>query len=101
MLEPSYIWSWENCVVEHLVRLGEIRIAVSMNDTAEANRLRKLHIDGFRFILLPLLEKKMETYEANRTMYPDFTSFLPQLLSVFHSLTPGEVDKMVATASAR
>jgi len=97
ILQPSYIWSWENCVVEHLVRLGEIRIALAMKDTTEANRLRNLHIKDFKFVLLPLLEKKIETYEAHRDHYPNFNSFLPELFKVFHSLTPDVINKLVSS----
>jgi len=96
-LESSYISNWQICVVEHLVRLGEIRIALAMKDTAEANRLRNLHIKSFGFVLLPLLEKKMEVYEANRDRYPNFNSFLPEIFLVFHSLTPKDVDNLVAS----
>ncbi|HET9747272.1 MAG TPA: DUF4932 domain-containing protein [Chitinophagaceae bacterium] len=97
-LAPSYIDGWENCIIEHLVRLGEIRIAVAMDDTTEASRLRKLHINEFKFALLPLLEKKIVEYENDRSKYPNFNSFLPEIFDMFHNLKPEDVDKAVARA---
>jgi hypothetical protein len=96
VLAPSYIDGWENCIIEHLVRLGEIRIAIAMGDTIEATRLRKLHISEFKFALLPLLEKKIVEYENNRSKYPTFNSFLPEIFDMLHNLKPEDVDKAIA-----
>lgn len=97
VLESSYIGNWETCVIEHLVRLGEIRVAVAMHDKAEAERLRKMHVNMFHFVLLPLLEEKIQQYEQHRERYPTFADFLPELLTVFHELTPQRVDSLAAT----
>jgi hypothetical protein len=99
-LEPSYIESWENCLIEHLVRLGEIRVAAAMGDEKEAMRLRKLHINGFKFALLPLLEKVIIGYENNRKKYPDFKSFLPEIFKTLHNLKPSDVDEMLLSSRA-
>jgi hypothetical protein len=99
ILEPHYINNWYVCVIEHLVRLGEIRVAVSMNDGKEADRLRKLHIGEYKCVLLPLLEKKIETYEHNRERYPDFKSYLPELIAYLHSLTPDIINEQVSRYS--
>ncbi|MDN3658142.1 DUF4932 domain-containing protein [Ferruginibacter paludis] len=95
-LEPSYIGTWETCLIEHLVRLGEIRIARSMGDDKEEQRVRKLHVTQFKFILLPLLEKKIAEYENNRTLYPTFKSFLPEILNMFHELKPTDIDQILS-----
>ncbi|QNF34429.1 DUF4932 domain-containing protein [Adhaeribacter swui] len=94
-LENSYIGSWETCVIEHLVRLGEIRVTKMVGDKTEVNRLRKLHIDEFHFVLLPLLEKKIAAYESNRSKYPDFKSFLPELFQTLHQLKPTDIDALL------
>ncbi|WP_158826904.1 DUF4932 domain-containing protein [Mucilaginibacter lacusdianchii] len=94
-LAPLGIRDWYVCVTEHLVRLGEIRIAMSLNNTKEADRLRKLHIGEYHCVLLPLLEKQVARYEVNRTMYPTFESFLPELIKFLHSLTPQIVKDQV------
>lgn len=94
-LENSYIGNWEVCIIEHLVRLGEIRIAAAMGDEQEATRLRKMHIGEMGFILIPMLERLMVTYENDRRKYPDFKSFLPVIFESLHRLTPLEVEDMI------
>lgn len=95
IMEPNYIQNWQVCVIEHLVRLGEIRVALAMHNEPEATRLRNLHIKQFKFILLPMLEQKIAYYERNRDKYPDFQSFLPEIFKVFHSLKPEKIDALV------
>lgn len=85
--------------MEHLVRLGEIRIAKSMGDIAEENRIRKLHVSEFGFVLLPMLEKVIEKYESDRARYPDFKSFLPEIFSSLHQLQPADIDALVKAAT--
>ena len=94
-LEPYYIEDWRNCVIEHLVRMGEIRVALSRHDTAEAQRLRNMHIRELKMVLIPVLEEKIVEYESNRDKYPDFKSFLPELLTAFHAMKPEDVDELV------
>lgn len=95
-LELSYIDRWKTCLIEHLVRLGEIRIARSMGDDQEEQRVRTLHVTQFKFILLPLLEKKITEYENNRTLYPTFKSFLPEIVNLFHELKPTDIDRILS-----
>lgn len=95
-LESSYIHNWETCIIEHLVRLGEIRIAKSMGDTVEENRLRKMHTSEFGFVLLPVLEEVILAYENDRQRYPDFKSFLPEIFSRIHQLSPANIDTLAA-----
>jgi len=95
LLEKSYITTWEVCLVEHLVRLGEIRTAKAMGDKKEEDRLRNLHVKEFGFILLPLMEKKISGYEENRKKYPDFKSFLPEMFKLFHRLKPADINAIV------
>ncbi|WP_025145988.1 DUF4932 domain-containing protein [Pedobacter jeongneungensis] len=82
------IRDWYVCVIEHLVRLGEIRIAVSNGNIKEADRLRDLHIGEYSCVLIPLLEEKITEYEKNRAKYPTFESYLPELIGFLHNLTP-------------
>lgn len=94
-MKPQGIPNWQICVTEHLVRLGEIRIAEAMNDKVQANSLRNMHINSFHFVLLPLLEQKMKEYEENRHKYPSFNDFLPILLSEFHGIKPEKIDALL------
>ena len=95
VLSPHYINDWYVCVIEHLVRLGEIRSAVMSKDTAKAQRLREVHIDEYKCVLLPLLENKIQEYENNRVKHPDFESYLPELVLYLHSLTPKMINEQV------
>lgn len=95
ILAPHYIHDWYVCVIEHLVRLGEIRTAVSMKNLAEAGRLRQLHIYGEKCILIPLLEAEIMKYERNRKRYPNLESYLPELITYFHSLTPAMINEQI------
>ena len=95
ILAPHYINDWYVCVIEHLVRLGEIRTAVSMKNFKEADRLRQLHIHGEKCVLIPMLEIKIRQYELDRKHYPTFESYLPELISYFHSLTPSIINDQV------
>jgi len=90
------IRNWYVCMIEHLVRLGEIRIAVSMRNEKEAGRLRSLHIGEYNCVLLPLLEEEIVRYETNRAKYPTFESYLPELVKFLHNITPKTIDGQLA-----
>lgn len=94
-LENSYINNWDNCITEHLVRLGEIRTAKLMNDKTEEERLRKEHTVTMGFVLLPFLENHIIQYESDRKKYPDFRSFLPVLFKSLDTLKPEDIDRMI------
>ena len=95
-LKSSYIERWETCVIEHLVRLGEIRTAHILKNYREEQRLRRLHIGQFGFVLIPFLEKQILRYEANRKTYKSFENFLPEILKSLHGLKPADIDRLVA-----
>lgn len=94
-LSPFGINDWYVCIVEHLVRLGEIRIAVSTKNYNEAARLRKLHIGEYKCVLLPLLEAQILNYERNRNHYQNFEMFLPELLRVLHEIKPSDIQSLL------
>ncbi len=72
---------WLTVVQEHLVRLGEIRLAERCGDTKWAEELREYHIDELKFIYLPALEQEVLEYEKNAEI-DSFEDFLPELLAV-------------------
>lgn len=90
MREQNY-GTWWDCVAEHLVRLGEIRIAERNGDSSLAVKLRVENIDNKKFIFLPDLERKVKEYESSKK-YKSFFSFLPELIEVFQKLTVPEVN---------
>ncbi len=73
---------WPSSVAEHIVRTGEIRIALADGNEKLAETLRKQHINEYSFVLIPDFEKKMEEYENNRKKYKTFKDFVPELLTV-------------------
>ncbi|OJX32279.1 MAG: hypothetical protein BGO86_08945 [Chryseobacterium sp. 36-9] len=73
---------WPSCVAEHIVRTGEIRIALADGNQKLAESLRKQHMNDYSFVLIPEFEKKMEVYENNRKKYQSFKDFVPELLNV-------------------
>lgn len=95
-LEKSYINNWENCITEHLVRLGEIRTAMLMGDKTEEERLRKEHLVTMGFVLLPFLENLIVQYETDRKKYPDFKSFLPVIFQALDVLKPEDIDRLIS-----
>jgi hypothetical protein len=95
-MQPIGYYNWDDCVNEHVVRLGEIRIAEKMGDKDRANRLRNSYIKNKQFVFIPLLEKKIVEYENNPQKYPTFKAFLPELLGVFDTITIEERDKLLA-----
>ncbi|RCH56508.1 hypothetical protein DJ568_01220 [Mucilaginibacter hurinus] len=98
-LKNSYIHNWEVCVIEHLVRLGEIRIAHAAGNYKEESRLRHMHVKESGFILIPLLEQRIKEFEANRKKYAAFNKFLPEIFRYLHSITKEEIDQLVSKNS--
>jgi len=81
MFEQAY-GDWLTCVNEHIVRLGEIRISLAMNDSTTSNKIRKENIEERKFIYLPSMEEKIKEYENNRKSYTTFEDFFPELIKV-------------------
>ncbi|MFD0749182.1 DUF4932 domain-containing protein [Mucilaginibacter calamicampi] len=95
ILAPHYIHDWYVCVIEHMVRLGEIRTAISMTNLQEAERLRRMHIYDEKCVLIPLLENEIKKYDENRRRYPSFESYLPVLIAYLNSLTPAVINDQI------
>jgi hypothetical protein len=73
--------SWRNALEEHIVRTGEIRIALAMGERSRADRLRDDYVNHRSFIYIPRLEASIVRYEHNRRRYPDLASFAPELIA--------------------
>lgn len=78
MSKQSY-GSWWAFVNEHLVRLGEIRIARAMK-TQDLDAMRKYNVEENGFVLLPEAEELVLEYESNRDKYATFQDFIPTLI---------------------
>ena len=69
---------WHTQFCEYVVRAGEIRIALAMNDPAaakatEARNTKWYHLSHFT--------NQLAHYEQNRTKYPTFEAFFPVLIA--------------------
>ncbi len=80
--------SWDVVLKEHLVRLGEIRIALAMGDAERAARLRSYHVHDRGFTYLPILEEAVGAFEEDRESFPTFREFLPFLLGEMARSSP-------------
>lgn len=83
MIKQNYD-NWFDCIAEHLVRLGEIRLAERSGNTKWAGELRNYHIEEKNFIFLPEFERRIIEYESNQN-YESFEEFLPELMGVLKS----------------
>ncbi len=96
LMQINQVSHWNACVDEHIVRLGEIRIATAMGNTKEVERLREQHIEKMHFLLLPALEELSETYENDPDTYPNYTVFIPRILSYLEQLEPADIEQLIA-----
>ena len=94
VMSPQGYRDWLTVVQEHLVRLGEIRMAERSGDSKWAAELRKYHIDELKFVFLPALEEKVLEYEK-KPESGTFEDFLPQLLAVFTNFKEDTLTSML------
>ena len=86
--------TWSDCIAEHLVRLGEIRLAERSGNNKWAEELRKYHYEQLHFVFLPELEQQIKIYE-NDTSYPSFESYLPELLKILEKFNLKSIEKRI------
>ena len=76
---------WATSFNEHLVRAGEVRLALALGQPAVSQRLRTAYA---AWMYLPFFEQQLQRYEANRQQYPTLASFLPELIRALAALKP-------------
>ena len=91
VMEDQNYGTWWDCVAEHFVRLGEIRITERSGDSLVAAKLRSEYIENKKFIFLPELERKIKEYESDKK-YKSFASYVPTLIKVFEQFTVQDVN---------
>lgn len=84
-MESQGYSAWQSIVEEHIVRLGEIRIAVAMGEAERAEALRRDYIENRSFIYLPALEAVVLDYETHRDRWPSLSDFMPELIAAISS----------------
>ena len=92
MLKQNYD-NWFDCMAEHLVRLGEIRLAERSGDKKWAEDLRKYHIQELGFVFLPKLEEQIKKYEMDSS-YNTFEDYLPELLGVLDNYSEQDIEHL-------
>ncbi|WP_417611024.1 DUF4932 domain-containing protein [Owenweeksia hongkongensis] len=83
--------TWWGFVNEHLVRLGEIRVARAM-DIPDLDAMRKYNIEENGFILLPKAEELVLHYESNRDKYGTFQDFIPVLIKQLETFNKKQIN---------
>ncbi|HEX8326346.1 MAG TPA: DUF4932 domain-containing protein [Hymenobacter sp.] len=74
---------WGTSFNEHLVRAGEVRIALALGRPEVSSKLRA---DYAAWMYLPFFEAQLQRYEANRQRYPTLESFLPEIIGALPTL---------------
>jgi hypothetical protein len=94
MQEQAYP-DWWGYVNEYLVRLAHIRVE-ARNNPANAEALRRVDYNEYKFVTMPEGEKLMEQYERNRKKYKTIDPFLPVLINGLSQLSRAEIDRRIA-----
>ncbi len=89
-MEAQNYDNWFDCIAEHIVRLGEIRLAERSGNKKWANELRKYHTQKLNFIFLPEFEAKIKEYEQDDS-FKSFEQFLPNLLKVLDNFDSDKI----------
>ena len=93
MAELTY-HDWWVCAVEHIVRAGEVRIAMAMGQEESAQRLLQKYVCNYHFVYLPEVVEGMAAYEHNRATYMTIDEFFPELLKVFEKIDASEISDL-------
>ena len=94
VMEEQNYDNWFDCLAEHIVRLGEIRLAERSGNEKWANELRKHHTEDLNFVFLPEFETKIKEYERNAS-YNSFEEFLPNLLKVLDNFDSNKIKSRI------
>lgn len=81
---------WITCFDEHLVRAGELIIAEKLGEKAFFERYYEECLTKRGFIYLDDVLEALRTYDANRSIYPDLTSVLPELIGSIRDKHPNQ-----------
>lgn len=74
---------WHTQFCEYVVRAGEVRIALAMNDPAAAKATEERNA---KWRYLPHFMNQLARYEQNRAKYPTFAAFFPDLIASLGAL---------------
>ena len=80
MMKQGYI-DWRSCFEEHLVRVGEIKIAKRMGNNEFVSQYRTDCINNRGFIYFELVENIFTKFENNRSNFESIDDFIPELVN--------------------
>jgi hypothetical protein len=92
MLNQGYT-DWRTCFEEHLVRIGEIKIAEQLGKMEFVSQYRKECINKRGFSYFELIENLFKDYENNRSIYRNIGEFVPELVHKLKLKVPNSVYK--------
>ena len=84
MKEQAYS-SWYVCVNEHLVRINVIRMRIKSEGESIKDDLMEYE-ESRSFIYISQLDTLMQRYESNRSRYPTYEDFYPEIINLFNTL---------------
>ncbi|MBN1301333.1 MAG: DUF4932 domain-containing protein [Melioribacteraceae bacterium] len=76
---------WRTCVNEHLVRVNVARFFNSLEGVDKCNEILESEYQK-GFIYIHGLNALMQSYEADRSSFPDYVSFYPEILKFLNQL---------------
>ena len=77
--------NWHVCVNEHLVRINVIRMCIKSEGESVKDALMEYE-KSRSFIYISQLDTLMQSYESNRTKYPTYEDFYPEIINLFNTL---------------
>jgi len=87
MMNQGYL-DWRMCFEEHLVRLGEIKIAELMEDTDLSVQYMHECIVNRGFIYMKPIQEILLEYENNRDKYTTIEDFIPIIINKLKEKVP-------------
>lgn len=102
-MAPQAYTAWFAVAIEHVLRTTEVRVALSVGDTARAERLRDEYVGDRAFVYLPWLEQAAARYERegpNGTgRYPTFGAYASQMVQAFGDVDMAAVQRALGHGS--
>lgn len=86
--------NWSTVVDESIIRAVTTRLAYRLDGSDAGDKELYAHKSG-GFVFTSALVKKLEEYEQNRTTYPTFASFYPELMKTFDEFSPTSVKDLL------
>ncbi len=87
VMTKLYYPTWGSCLNENIVRAATTRIYKYVTRQTPKDKWEGGHTP---FLLIPFIYEKLGDYEKNRSKFPTYESFFPEILSLLDQLEPFE-----------